>query len=147
MEFDKSKSIPAPDEDDSLDSDSNTDQLFKVRNVTISSQKSEAARGPDSEGRSSKGARVVSPAEQLISQGIQSEYEYATHGLIVGLAVTLGGMILAICGVVGAISWTAYLFGFHSKIIDATPGVVLFVVGIFIIFITRPKVKMSKLKS
>lgn len=88
-----------------------------------------------------------SASERLIAQAITGEYRYAMLGLILGIACIIGGVILCLHGVAGSTSWTATLFGlFQSKINDAAPGVVLFVVGVFFVVATKPKVKLDKLR-
>jgi hypothetical protein len=82
----------------------------------------------------------------LLSEAVRGEYGYAKCGLVLGLASIIGGLILCLNGVVGTTSWTAKLLGLESQINDAAPGVVLFIVGIFYVFITRPKVKMKDLR-
>lgn len=71
------------------------------------------------------------------------EYAYAMLGLVLGLACILGGVILGIRGVTGSTSWTAEAFGLSSNINDATPGVVLFVVGVFLVWITKPNLRFK----
>jgi len=90
---------------------------------------------------------AMSASERLLAQAIAGEYRYAMLGLVLGLACIIGGVILCLNGVAGSASWTAKLFGlFQSKINDAAPGVVLFVVGIFFVLVTKPKVKLDKLR-
>jgi hypothetical protein len=88
----------------------------------------------------------TSASERLLSEAIKSEYAYAKLALSLGLASIVGGVILGLNGVAGSTSWTASLLGLESNINDAAPGVVLFVVGIFFIVATRPKVKLKDLK-
>ena len=40
--------------------------------------------------------------------------------------------------------WTAKFLGASSQILDAAPGAVLFIVGLFIVFVTRYKVTSSR---
>jgi len=87
-----------------------------------------------------------SSTERVIAQAIKGEYLYATLGLILGLAAIIGGVILGLNGVAGSTSWTAQLIGLQSEINDAAPGVVLFIVGLFMIWATKPKVKLKDLK-
>lgn len=88
-----------------------------------------------------------SASERILAQAIAGEYRYAMLGLVLGMACIIGGVILCLNGVAGSTSWTAKLFGlFQSKINDAAPGVVLFVVGIFFVVATKPKVKLDKLR-
>lgn len=69
---------------------------------------------------------------------------YSLSGLVLGLACLLGGIVLCLHGVVGSTSWTAKFVGAESNISDATPGVVLFVVGLFVVWVTRFSVKVQK---
>ena len=74
---------------------------------------------------------------------VEKEYESARKGLIAGLIVILFGVLLCIIGVAGGTSWTTSILGFESSISDATPGVVIAIVGLVIVFITRPKVEIK----
>ena len=76
-------------------------------------------------------------------KAIGLEYAYAMLGLILGLAAILGGVTLCLHGVTGNTSWTASFIGAQSTINDAAPGVVLFIVGLFMIWVTRPRVKIK----
>ena len=62
---------------------------------------------------------------------------YSIAGLVLGLVCILGGIALFLNGVVGSISWTAKILGAESIVSDAAPGAVLFIVGLFIVFVTR----------
>ena len=69
---------------------------------------------------------------------------YSVAGLILGFACVIGGIILFLNGVVGSTSWTAKFLGAESNISDAAPGAVLFIVGLFIVFITRYVIKVHR---
>jgi hypothetical protein len=90
--------------------------------------------------------QAQSQAAEILALAIKGEYQYGKLGLILGVMAILGGVILGLNGVAGSTSWTAKILGLESKINDAAPGVVLFVVGIFFVFITKPKVKLGDLK-
>ncbi len=62
---------------------------------------------------------------------------YSVLGLALGLACVLSGVVLCLHGVVGSVSWTAKFFNAESNLSDAAPGVVLFIVGLFIVWVTR----------
>ena len=66
---------------------------------------------------------------------------YSLVGLIGGLACVGGGILLFSWGVNGSVNWTASVLGSQSKVVDAAPGVVLFLVGLFIVFTTRFGIK------
>ena len=69
---------------------------------------------------------------------------YSLSGLVLGFACVLGGIVLCLHGVVGSTSWTAKFLSAESNISDAAPGVVLFVVGLFVVWVTRFSVKVQK---
>ena len=69
---------------------------------------------------------------------------YSLVGLLLGLGCVLGGMVLCWHGVPGAASWSMKLIGAESKISDATPGVILIVVGLFVILVTRFSIKTQR---
>jgi len=48
--------------------------------------------------------------------------------------------------VIGSTSWTAEFLGFRSEISDAGPGLVIAVIGLFIIVITKFGIKVTKHK-
>jgi len=62
---------------------------------------------------------------------------YSLAGLILGFVCIIGGIILFLHGVTGSISWITTALGAESKISNAAPGAILFVVGLFIILFTR----------
>jgi hypothetical protein len=89
---------------------------------------------------------VESPAAQIVRGTVKWEYIYAILGLVLGFACIIGGLVLCLHGIAGHVSWTASLLGLSSKINDAPPGVVLFIVGIFIIMATRPKIRLKNIR-
>ena len=76
---------------------------------------------------------------------IKLEYAYAILGLFLGLSTIIFGSILCLNGVVGSTSWTANFIGAESSINDAAPGVVLFIVGLFMIWVTKPKTRIKNI--
>jgi hypothetical protein len=89
---------------------------------------------------------TISHSAQLVGSAIKWEYAYGMLGLVLGLAAIIGGIILGLHGVTGATSWTAKVLGLESKINDAAPGVVLFIVGLFMVFVTKPKVRLKDVR-
>ena len=65
-------------------------------------------------------------------------------GLLLGFVSMVGGIILFLHGVAGSTSWTAKILGGESTIKDAGPGAVLFVVGLFVVLITRYRVEIVR---
>lgn len=123
--------------------------ILTVENADLSDQLAELAReaGRHS-GLSDRAihARPRSGSAKVVSESIRWEYRYAMLGLILGLSAIVGGVILGLNGVAGSTSWTARAFGLQSDVNDAAPGVVLFIIGLFMVVATRPKVKLKDLK-
>lgn len=69
---------------------------------------------------------------------------YSIAGLVLGLVCVVSGVVLFLNGVAGSTSWTAKILGAESTINDAAPGAVIFVVGLFVVFITRYVFKVQK---
>lgn len=77
------------------------------------------------------------------TQAILAKYQlmYSITGLFLGLAAIIGGIYLFAQGVTGASDWDIKLIGAESKIVQAAPGAILFIVGLFMVFVTRYKFK------
>jgi hypothetical protein len=92
--------------------------------------------------------QVEVPSDLLDKQFWRSagryQFIYSMTGLLLGLASMILGSFLFLRGVTGATSWTAKILGASSQITDAAPGVVLFVVGLFVVYITRFKVESKR---
>ncbi|AXY01238.1 MULTISPECIES: hypothetical protein [Vibrio] len=82
------------------------------------------------------------------TQAVLARYQflYSVIGLLVGLVCVFGGIYLFIHGVSGSTDWYINVLGAESKIAQAAPGAILFVVGIFLVFITRYKFKHIEAK-
>lgn len=90
----------------------------------------------------------ISPRTDAALQRDLARYQliYSIAGLGLGLTCTIGGMVLFLMGVAGALDWYASMLGFESKITQAAPGAVLFVVGLFVVWITRYKFRHVPVK-
>jgi hypothetical protein len=84
------------------------------------------------------------PDKQTMQQLLRMQLIYSICGLVLGLCCIIGDIVLFLRGVTGATSWTASILGARSQISDAAPGAILFIVGLFIVFITRFGIKMIK---
>jgi hypothetical protein len=73
-------------------------------------------------------------------QVIRYQFLYSVFGLISGLACILLGLVLIVNGVASDGHWTADILGVHLT--DASPGVVLFIVGLLL-----PKVTAFTVRS
>ena len=69
---------------------------------------------------------------------------YSLAGLVFGLACIAGGILLFFHGVAGSSSWVGEFIGVRSKLSDAAPGTVLFVVGLAVVWLTRFAVRVRQ---
>ncbi len=69
---------------------------------------------------------------------------YSLAGLVFGLACIVGGIGLFYHGVSGSSSWVGEFIGVQSKLSDAAPGTVLFVVGLVVVWLTRFVVRVRQ---
>lgn len=86
-------------------------------------------------------AAAVTP--EVARVAIQAQYSYSRLGLLVGVLCILGGLVLLLHGVAGSVSWTTKLLGLESTLSDAAPGALLFIVGSFVVFLTRYEVEST----
>jgi hypothetical protein len=92
-----------------------------------------------------KAERVeVTPSPAVDKQAVRAQLIYSVSGLVLGLVCLLGGVVLFLRGVTGSASWTGKVLGLESRLTDASPGVVLFVVGLFVVWVTRFDVRTRK---
>jgi hypothetical protein len=70
------------------------------------------------------------------------QFLYAVGGLFLGLLCIVIGMVLFLHGISGATGWLGRVFGVESRLSDAAPGTVLFVVGLAIVWVTRFQVRL-----
>jgi hypothetical protein len=76
--------------------------------------------------------------------GLKLKFVYCMVGLFLGLTSILVGAWLCLRGVTGHSSWAVSMLGLSSNLNDASPGVIVFVVGVFIVLITRFQVRREK---
>ena len=90
------------------------------------------------------GGFTVSPEKstEMVEDVIKKQYKYSQSGLFCGLLCIFGGIVLFILGVTGSVEWLFNLFGLESKVINAAPGIILFIIGLFVIWITRFSVRI-----
>lgn len=68
---------------------------------------------------------------------------YSLAGLVLGFACIMGGIVLFFHGVTGTSSWVGGFLGVESKLSDAAPGTVLFVVGLLVVWMTRFQIRVA----
>ena len=143
---DSAPSIAAPGRSDPAPESGITSSSVSL--VKAETPKPPVLVGPGLGGSPPKPASAVvekAPAH-VVNQIVAREYAYARLGLLLGLACIIGGVVLGLNGVAGSTSWTASVLGLESNINDAAPGVVLFIVGVFFVWITKPKVKIGEVR-
>jgi hypothetical protein len=69
---------------------------------------------------------------------------YSLAGLVFGLGCIVGGIGLFLHGVVGSSSWVGDAIGVQSKLSDAAPGTILFIVGLAVVWVTRFVVRVRR---
>jgi hypothetical protein len=67
---------------------------------------------------------------------------YSLAGLVFGLGCIVGGLGLFLHGIVGSSSWVGDFIGVQSKLADAAPGTVLFIVGLLVVWLTRFSIRV-----
>lgn len=80
---------------------------------------------------------------KLVIRVTRYQLIYSVCGLLTGLLCSVPGAVLFVHGISGSISWTARLFGFESQMSDAAPGTILFIVGVFVIYITNFNIRVN----
>ena len=90
-------------------------------------------------------SRPIQPSayEEMLRDSLRHKFIYSMTGMILGLVCILGGVFLFLRGVTGSTSWSASILGNESKLSDAAPGVILFIIGLFMVIVTRYKVKIE----
>lgn len=83
-------------------------------------------------------------SDDLHRLGLKLKFAYSMGGLVLGLACIIAGVVLGLGGVAGHTSWVASFLGLSSNITDAGPGVIVFIVGVFLVLITRFAVREQR---
>ncbi len=61
-------------------------------------------------------------------------------GTIIGGSICLIGLILILLGLAGSVEWIIKVGSFSAKLINASPGVFLSVIGLVIIVVCKPRI-------
>lgn len=62
-------------------------------------------------------------------------------GIIIGGVLCLSGFVLSISGLAGHVQWLITAPGFSSRLENATPGIIAFVAGMFLVWRYKPKIR------
>lgn len=89
---------------------------------------------------------VPHDAPEIAKRAVRYEYWYGWLGLILGIGLIIFGAVLVINGVTGNASIVLTLTGGTISVPDAPIGAVLMVVGVAVIWITRPRVTTDRRK-
>ena len=79
-------------------------------------------------------------------QIISAEFITVIIGLVIGGICIIAGFILSILGVSGSVEWFLKAQSITAKLVNASPGVVLTIVGLIIVLRNRLKIKSTKKK-
>lgn len=77
-------------------------------------------------------------------QALHYEFIIVLISLISGIGCLIAGIILTILGVTGSIEWIVEVSGFTSRIINASPGIVIMIIGLILTLKSRLKIKVRK---
>lgn len=89
---------------------------------------------------------ILSPETpvEVQRQAIRGATLYAWTGLVLGGICVILGVLLFVFGITGSTTWVVKVLGLTSEVTDAAPGALLFVVGAFLIFVTRLKIRIRR---
>ena len=100
----------------------------------------ETTSGPATEEVTVKGP----VSEKTTHLAVRLEYILAIAGTVIGFLAILGGILLVLLGVSGAVDFELTSGGVSAKISTSVVGVVIAVIGLVVIKVTRPTVKLEE---
>ena len=83
-------------------------------------------------------------ARQLWARLARLQLIYSLAGLVFGLGCIVGGLGLFLHGVAGSTSWVGDFIGVQSRLADAAPGTILFIVGLLVVWLTRFSIRVRQ---
>ena len=78
---------------------------------------------------------------QFWERAIRYQFIYSMVGLIIGVLCIMSGLLLFIKGVTGSTDLLVQAPGLRTRALNAAPGAILFIVGIFFVALTRLSIK------
>ena len=81
---------------------------------------------------------------QFGMQALHYEFIIVLISLIGGIGCIIAGIILTILGFTGSIEWIVEASGFTSRLINASPGIVLMIIGFWLTLKSRLNIKAKK---
>jgi hypothetical protein len=80
----------------------------------------------------------------VVAAIVKQQYRISLLGGVIGIICIAGGILLFLKGIAGDIDWVTKVGpGVTSKLTNAAPGAILFVVGLFSIYFSRYKVTIK----
>lgn len=77
-------------------------------------------------------------------QALHYEFIIILISLIGGIGCLIAGVVLTLLGFTGSIEWILEASGFTSRVINASPGIVLMIIGLWLTLKSRLKIKAKK---
>lgn len=81
---------------------------------------------------------------QFGMHALHYEFIIVLISLIGGIGCLIAGIILTIFGFTGSIEWIVEASGFTSRLINASPGIVLIIIGFWLTLKSRLNIKAKK---
>ena len=81
---------------------------------------------------------------QFGMQALHYEFIIVLISLIGGIGCIIAGIILTILGFTGSIEWIVEASGSTSRLINASPGIVLMIIGFWLTLKSRLNIKAKK---
>lgn len=78
---------------------------------------------------------------KLWKQATVFQFVYSIVGLLLGIGCIITGIILLIKGILLKQDFNIKVFNFESNLTNTSVGVILFLIGILVIFITKFSIK------
>ncbi len=75
---------------------------------------------------------------------LKYEFIIVLLSLISGITMIIAGVVFMALGLNGNIEWIVEATDFHSRMINASPGLVLAIVGGFLVWRSRMNIKVTK---
>lgn len=81
---------------------------------------------------------------QFGMQALHYEFAIVLISLIGGIGCLVAGIVLTVLGFTGSIEWIVEASGFTSRLINASSGIVLMIIGFWLTLKSRLKIKAKK---
>lgn len=99
-----------------------------------------------SETSSSSDAAIIQSLkmdEIILKRTTLYQFIYSILGWLLGFSCVVGGILLFFYGISGNSDMKGAVGGFNITVTNAAPGTILFIIGIFVVWVTRFKIKVK----